>query len=244
MPFYLESIGFKNVSGAPGPFQNAHKTDLGLYSWLATDPPMMTNFNNFMSGHLISRKEWFDFFPVDDILLKHANSDDPDATLLVSVAGGVGHDTETFHKRFPTAPGKLVLQDLPPVIDNIKQLDATVVRMKYDFFTPQPIKGARAYYYRCVFHNWPDKDCISILQNTAAAMERGYSKLLIFEWILPDSGTPLYPALLDINMMTLLNGVERTRGQWTALLEAAGLKVTKFWTIGDDVEGLIEAELV
>ena len=55
--------------------------------------------------------------------------------------------------------------------------------------------------------------------------------------------TPLYPALLDINMMALLNGMERTREQWTTILEAAGLKVVKFWTLGDAIEGLIEAEL-
>jgi O-methyltransferase domain len=244
MPFYLDSTGFKNVSGAPGPFQNAHETDLGLFPWLIADPPMLTHFNNFMSGQRMNRKDWYDFYPVDDILFKDANGDDSDATLLIDIAGGEGHDTEAFHKRFPNAPGKLILQDLPATIDNIKHLDGAVVRMKYDFFTPQPIQGARAYYYRSIFHDWPDKDCISIMKNTAVAMKKGHSKLLIFEWILPDRSVPLYPALLDINMMALLNGMERTRAQWTALLEAAGLKVIKFWTVGDDVEGLIEAELM
>ena len=45
-------------------------------------------------------------------------------------------------------------------------------------------------------------------------------------------------------MMALLNGMERNRAQWTALLEVAGLKIIKFWTIGDDIEGLIDAELM
>ena len=82
------------------------------------------------------------------------------------------------------------------------------------------------------------------MKQTAAAMKKGYSKMLLFEWILPDKDTPFYPALLDINMMAVLNGMERTREQWTRLLEAVGLKVVKFWTIADDVEGLVEAELM
>ena len=206
----------------------------------------MANFNNFMSGQRMNRKDWYDFFPVDEILLKGAETSDPDATLLIDIAGGEGHDADAFHRRFPDHSGKVVLQDLPPTIDNIKpgQIDPAVVCMKHDFFTPQPIIGARAYYFRSIFHDWPDHDCINIMKQTAAAMEKGYSKLLMFEWILPEKDTPLYPALLDINMMTLLNGMERTRAQWTKLIGAAGLKVIKFWTIADDVEGLIEAELM
>lgn len=61
--------------------------------------------------------------------------------------------------------------------------------------------GARCYYFRSIFHDWPDADCIKILKRTAEAMTPGYSKLLLSEFILPASNTPLYPALLDINMM-------------------------------------------
>jgi len=245
LPFYLERTGMHNVSGAPGPFQDAHKTEMGMFPWLMSDPPMMTNFNNFMSGQRMNRTDWYDFFPVDEILLKDAHGGGPNPTLLIDIGGGEGHDAEAFRLKFPTAPGQVVVQDLPMIIDNIKpgQIDDSVVQMKHDFFTEQPIKGAKAYYFRSIFHDWPDKDCIKIMTEQAKAMKKGHSKLLIFEWILPDMNTPLYPALLDINMMALLNGMERTREQWTAILEAAGLRVVKFWTLGDAIEGLIEAEL-
>lgn len=105
------------------------------------------------------------------------------------------------------------------------------------------MKRARAYYFRNIFHDWPDKDCVEILKRTVAAMKPGYSKILIFEWVLPATGVPLYPALLDVNMMALLNGMERTEVQWKALLNAAGLEVVKFWTAGPESEGLIEAVL-
>jgi hypothetical protein len=57
-------------------------------------------------------------------------------------------------------------------------------------------------------------------------------------------GVPLYPALLDINMMALLNGMERTEAQWEALLNQAGLKIVKFWKDDPESEGLIEAVLM
>ena len=74
-------------------------------------------------------------------------------------------------------------------------------------------------------------------------MAKGYSKLLIFEWVLPSKGVPLFPSLQDINMMVVNNGMERTEEQWKSLLDRAGLKVVKVWKVSEEVEGLIEAEL-
>jgi hypothetical protein len=213
-----------------------------MFQHLINNPALMSNFNAFMGGTLENRKNWFETFPVDELLLDGA-SKDPESILLIDVAGGEGHDVEALHRAFPNAPGRLVLQDLPPIIDNIKSLDAAVIRQKHDFFTEQPMKRARAYYFRNIFHDWPDKDCVEILKRTVAAMKPGYSKILIFEWVLPATGVPLYPALLDVNMMALLNGMERTEVQWKALLNAAGLEVVKFWTADPESEGLIEAIL-
>jgi len=205
MPNYLESTGFKDVTEGPGPFESSHYTQDGMFEFLNKRPPLMNNFNDFMAGSLETRKSWFETFPVQEILL-NGTSSDPESVLLIDVAGGEGHDVQAFHRSFPDAPGKLVLQDLPPTIDNIKSLDAAIIRQKYDFFTAQPVKGARAYYFRNIFHDWPNDKCVAIMKNVAAAMKPGYSKLLIFEWILPAKDVPLYPALLDINMMAVLNG--------------------------------------
>ena len=72
-------------------------------------------------------------------------------------------------------------------------------------------------------------------------MEPGYSKMLINDWVLPDTGSPLVPALLDIQMLVVLSGMERTETQWKHLLASVGLEIVKFHTIGKEVEGLIEA---
>jgi hypothetical protein len=240
LPQYLKETSYRNVSGAPGPFQAAHNSQNSFFEWLISDPAMMSNFNTFMAGNLETRKNWFDAFPAEKIVFDGASTD-PESVLLIDIAGGEGHDIERFHQKFRDAPGRLVLQDLAPSINNIKSLDETITRQVYDFFTEQPIKGARIYFVKYIFHDWPTKDCVAILKNIAAAMKPGYSKLLIAEWILPAKDVALYPALLDINMMCLLNGMERTETQWEAMLNEAGLDIVKFWKADAESEGLIEA---
>lgn len=243
LPRYLEKKGFTDVNEAPGPFQDCNNTDDLMFPHLTKNADMMTHFNHFMSGSLAMRADWFEKFDAKSIMLDGAKTDDPESTLLVDIAGGEGHDVEAFLKAYPDAPGKLVLEDLPPVIANIKQLDDRIIRQAYDMFAEQPVKGARAYYMRNIYHDWPDAQCVEIMKRIAEAMTRGYSKLLIFEWILPAKGVPLYPALLDINMISILNGRERTEDDWKELLQAAGLKIRKIHQVSPDEEGLIEAEL-
>ena len=63
------------------------------------------------------------------------------STLLVDIGGGRGHDLEAFKHANPNAEGKIGLQDLPPVIDDIKELHEDIIKVKHDFFTSQLIKG-------------------------------------------------------------------------------------------------------
>ena len=111
-----------------------------MFEWLLSDPPMLTNWNAFMSGRRAHRKQWYEMFPADEIILEGASSDD-NATLLVDIGGGEGQDAEAFRAKFSDVPGRVILQDLPEVINKIGKLDHRVVRMEHDFFMPQPVKG-------------------------------------------------------------------------------------------------------
>ena len=137
-----------------------------------------------------------------------------------------------------------MLGDLPAVIDDIKNLDSAIGRVKLDLFKPQQIVGARAYYFSHVFHDWSDEPCKAILRNLKHAFKVGYSKLLLNEFILPDTGCSSLQAGLDINMMAMRAGMERTESQWQDLLTSEGFSVVKFWLPpGGDGEGIVEAEL-
>ncbi|KAK1457234.1 hypothetical protein CCUS01_01701 [Colletotrichum cuscutae] len=116
------------------------------------------------------------------VLFPDADSS-PDATLLVDVAGGLGHDIDDFKKMYSNHPG-----DLPVVINDVEGIDTSIELMRHDFLTEQPIKGAKAYFMHSIMHDWPDDVCKKILASLAEAMKPGYSKLLIFEVVIPPLG--------------------------------------------------------
>lgn len=74
-------------------------------------------------------------------------------------------------------------------------------------------------------------------------MKPAYSKLLISEFVLPNTDTGLFPASLDMQMMGLHAGMERSEKQWRALLSSAGLEIVKIWQKVRGGEGVIEARL-
>ena len=84
---------------------------------------------------------------------------------------------------------------------------------------------------------------MGILSNTASAMTRGYSKILLNEFIMPDQGASLIAAQLDIAMMTVLAGQERTESQFKEIVEAAGLKIIKIWGEKPAIDFIMELEL-
>jgi len=105
--------------------------------------------------------------------------------------------------------------------------------------------GARVYFTHFVFHDWPDSKASEILLRLKEAMRPGYSKLLLNESILPDQNCSPYYAAMDINMMCILAGIERSRTQWTGLIESAGLHIERIWNSPEagNEEGIIEVVL-
>ena len=115
--------------------------------------------------------------------------------LLVDVAGGFGHDLAGFvqSQHGSRLQGRVILQDLPIVIDDpvTKALPPRIEKQSHDFFTPQPVKGAKCYFMHIILHDWPDEDCIKILSHLRDAMTPGYSQLLVNDAILPETNCPL-----------------------------------------------------
>jgi hypothetical protein len=245
MPKYFKSNGYSLPSDAiSGPFQFAFDTPLVTYSYWSANPEVADNFNTFMVGKLNANKTgqtWEEAYPVRENIIDGFDSNIGDA-LFVDIAGGRGHEIGQLKAKFPNAPGRFVLEDLPVVIDDIKELDSTIERIKYDFFEPQPVKGARTYFMANIMHNWPDEDCQKILQNIIQVMVKGYSKLLLSDDIVPKTDCPLKTFGRDIGMLSMHSGSERSEKQWTALLEPTGLTIVKFWYFARG-EGLIEAVL-
>jgi len=103
--------------------------------------------------------------------------------------------------------------------------------MEHDFFNPNPnpIPQAAVYLLRMILHDWPDSDAVRILRPIALAMGPE-SRIIIAETVLESSdelhGTDERRArALDMIMMTLLNGRERTREQLESLIRQADARL-------------------
>ncbi|KAJ5723589.1 O-methyltransferase [Penicillium malachiteum] len=106
------------------------------------------------------------------------------------------------------------------------------------------IAGAKVYYMKKILHDWTDSQCQEILQHIGSAMVKGYSKLIIEEFVMPEKDAPLLATLWDWNMLVLCSTMERTQSQWNQVLASAGFQVMKVWSPPGDSQSIIEAELM
>ena len=74
-------------------------------------------------------------------------------------------------------------------------------------------------------------------------MVNGYSRILIDEYVLLNTGASFRGASMDILMMMYTTGMERTMRQWENLLGACGLEIIKVWGMHSGFEPLIECQL-
>ena len=70
-------------------------------------------------------------------------------------------------------------------------------------------------------HNWPDARAFSILEAVRRAAPPK-ARLLIIERMVPDDPRPHITKTLDVGVLALHGGQQRTRREYTALLERAG----------------------
>ena len=226
LPDYFEQKGWKNPDNVyDGPFQFAMGTKQHYFDFLASKPYYQQAFNTVMSiSHRRRGQNWFDFFPVEE-KLRVQNASDP---LLVDVGGSQGGDMIAFKDKYPNLPGRLILQDLPIVIEAAENIPTGIEAQGYDFFNEQPVKGAKAYYLRTVLHDWPDKQALQILVRVREAMASD-SLLLINETMLPELNAALSSAQADLTMMVSFASLERTQKQFESLLNEAGFELIKIW---------------
>ncbi|EAW11089.1 o-methyltransferase [Aspergillus clavatus NRRL 1] len=243
-PAHLQKTKYQNPrDGRNCGFQEGFQTSLHFFDFLKENPKHAVNFNNHMSVYHQGRPSWMDFgfYPVPSLAEGVADND----VLIVDMGGSLGHDLSELRRKWPDLPGRLIIQDLPDVISQTKtlQLHSTIEPTVHDFFTEQPVKGARAYYMHSVLHDWADEDALKILRNVVPAMKPGYSKVLINENVIPSTNAYWETTSLDMIMMANFASQERTENNWHRLVNAAGLKITKIWMARRGVESLIECEL-
>ncbi|KAK4496887.1 hypothetical protein PRZ48_011336 [Zasmidium cellare] len=171
-----------------------------------------------------------------------------DRMVLVDVGGGTGHCVEAILKAHPDIPAeRCMVQDLGHTIEHARQsetLPKGVQLLEHDFWTPQPVVHAKAYFMRWIVHDYVDSLSVKILKNIAAVMAKD-SVVLIHEAIVPErlSEATMVAGIMDMFVLNCA-GKERTKRGFETLLEQAGLVVRKYWQREGTAATMIEAVLV
>ena len=74
-------------------------------------------------------------------------------------------------------------------------------------------------------------------------MEKGYSKVLLYESVIGRGTLHPHVTSSDLTMMMAFSARERTQAKWEKLLSSAGLKLVQVWDYPAAQESIIEAEL-
>jgi len=94
-----------------------------------------------------------------------------------------------------------------------------------DFFQTVPA-GGDAYLLSHILHDWNEDQCLTILDHCRKAM-KPHARLLIVEMVLPPGDAPHPGKILDMVMLVLVGGQERTEAEYAHLLDKAGLHLNR-----------------
>jgi hypothetical protein len=148
--------------------------------------------------------------------------------LAVDIGGASGTLVHTLMMANPQLHG--IILDLPDVVPSATAAAAALgltersKALAGDFFTYVP--KADIYLLKHILHDWSDEEVVRILQRCREAMRPG-GRVIVVEMLIGEIGEPGVVPLMDLNMMVMLTGRERTLAENISLLKDAGLRLSK-----------------
>jgi hypothetical protein len=147
---------------------------------------------------------------------------------LVDVGGGHGYLLTTILKKYPEVRGVVfdldhVVAGAPPNIATAG-LAARCHAAAGDFFADVP--PGDAYMMKNIIHDWSDEKALSILRNCHRA-GKANAKVILIEAVITPGDEPHFAKWLDLEMLLLPGGRERTEEEFAQLFERAGFKLTR-----------------
>ncbi len=148
---------------------------------------------------------------------------------IVDLGGGNGALLSAILRKFPEPRG--VTFDLPSVSERARAslgasgLDARCEVVAGDFFDIVP--AGDAYTLKMILHDWDDERSRAILRNVRRAIRPG-GRILVMEAVLEAGNGVGAPAkLLDVNMLVMTGGRERSAAEYAALFDATGFRLER-----------------
>ena len=157
-----------------------------------------------------------------------AHVDTAGLTRAADIGGAEGVLIAALLQKNPSLQG--VVLDLPHVTESARaklEAQGLLTRCEVvagDFFKSVP--AADLYLLKQILHDWNDEHATTILRNCAQSMTP-HGRVVIVEMVIPDDGSPTPAQLMDVNMLALLSGRERTEAEYGALLALAELRIER-----------------
>lgn len=149
---------------------------------------------------------------------------------VTDVGGGTGALLSAIMRAHPGLQGTLA--DAPSVVERARRREflsgELAARTRFeacDFFDAIP-SGSRAYVMKNIIHDWNDTQATAILRNCRRAMPDD-GALVLIEYCLGDDNEPSLGKTIDLVMMTITGGKERTLDEHRALLAGAGFQLNE-----------------
>lgn len=162
--------------------------------------------------------------------------------VLADIGGGNGSQITAVLQRHTAMKG--ILFDLPHVIQRAKERIETAgianrcQLIGGSFFDSVPA-GADAYLLRHIIHDWDDEKSLTILRSCHQAMSPK-GKLLVIESVIPPGNEPFGGKFLDLVMLLIPGGKERTEDEYRTLFGKGGFELTRVVPTDTEVS-IIEA---
>lgn len=148
---------------------------------------------------------------------------------LADIGGGNGSTIAAVLQAHPRLRG--ILFDLPAVVERARpRLAAAGLAQRCatvgGSFFEAVAGGADAYLLRHIIHDWDDERSLQILRNIRRVIPP-HGKLLVVESVIPPGNDPSFGKLLDVNMLVIPGGRERSEPQYRELYRQAGFELTR-----------------
>lgn len=211
-----------------------HRYGKPVFDYLAEHPDQAQIFDEAMTGvHGAETRGMLEAYDFSGI------------GTLIDVGGGNGSLLIEVLQQYPSLHG--VIFDRADVVERAKtriknaHLEDRCRTVAGNFFESVPT-GGHAYLLRHIIHDWDDEKSHKILHNCRQAMT-SQAKLLLVESVIPPGNDPGFAKLLDLNMLVIPGGMERTEAEYRELYQSAGFRLTRIVPTRTDVS-VIEGEPV
>ncbi len=188
-----------------------------FFEWISKDPDLVDIQNKAMASATESLKAGM-----------FAGYELPPGELVVDIGGADGTLLARLLADEPDRQG--IVFDLPQVAPAAHSviarqgLDARVRVEQGDFFKAVP--AANVYLLSFIMHDWDDASCERILRNIARAALPG-ARLVVIDTVISPGDEPELAKALDLTMLAMLNGRERTAAEFGAVLESGGFTLER-----------------